>query len=372
MRIQVAVPEANVQKPVLDAALESVTRLNEDLLREKTVPTFDRAVRKGGIKWKPEPPGQEHFDHAGVVARRGWGDCDDLAPWHAASLRHTGEDPGAKAVVYKSGPSRWHAVVERTDGNYDDPSRDAGMGKPESVRGATQPLMWSPQQDVSGMYIMRPAIAMRPVAKGWQARADMPWDWKQSGKPMPVDYAMVTLQSDPVAKTALTGALIGACRLAIAGGYAQDQHVNRMCAIADLVDGVPYEDVAACYGDDEAQAAAQVVGGLFGGLKKLAKKAYKGVKKVANVAKPLAKLARPMVKFVPGVGPIADTGLNLASKAAKGLAKKAAKSPAAQSLLEEVFPGITREQLNLFASRPDQFPIVNANANLSNIPSQWR
>jgi len=115
MRINVAVPEAHVDAPVLDAMLESVTRLDQKLLQEGAVPTAKEAIKKHGVRWQPEPPGEEHFDHAGTVMQRGHGDCDDLAPHHAASLRHTGEDPGAKAVVYRSGPMRWHAVVQRSD-----------------------------------------------------------------------------------------------------------------------------------------------------------------------------------------------------------------------------------------------------------------
>src|SRR6185369_900875 len=74
-------------------------------LERKEVPTFEKALPHG-IKWKPEPPGDEHFDHAKTVLARKWGDCDDLAPWQAASLRHTGEDPGAKAVAKRSGLHR--------------------------------------------------------------------------------------------------------------------------------------------------------------------------------------------------------------------------------------------------------------------------
>ena len=79
------------------------------------------------LRRKPSPracagsqsrPATKRFDHAATVHRRGWGDCDDLAPYHAASLRHTGEDPGATAVVYRSGPNRLarsHATERRHD-----------------------------------------------------------------------------------------------------------------------------------------------------------------------------------------------------------------------------------------------------------------
>ena len=39
MRINVAVPESHVEAPVLDAALESVTRLNQAMLAKGEIPT---------------------------------------------------------------------------------------------------------------------------------------------------------------------------------------------------------------------------------------------------------------------------------------------------------------------------------------------
>jgi len=197
MRINVAVPEAHVDAPVLDAMLESVTRLDQKLLKEGAVPTAKEAIKKHGVRWQPEPPGEEHFDHAGTVMQRGHGDCDDLAPHHAASLRHTGEDPGAKAVVYRSGPMRWHAVVQRSDGSIDDPSRWAGMGQGVSgvgehgfdvvgvdpaeygFAGSGLPLMYAPSTNEVGAYIVKPQVAMKPVRGAYQARADLPWMWRE-------------------------------------------------------------------------------------------------------------------------------------------------------------------------------------------------
>src|SRR5207253_8493824 len=50
MRLNVAIPEAHVEAPVLNAALEATTRLDESMLAQKQIPTFDRAL-KMGIKW---------------------------------------------------------------------------------------------------------------------------------------------------------------------------------------------------------------------------------------------------------------------------------------------------------------------------------
>jgi hypothetical protein len=85
MRVNVAIPESEVSAPILNAALEATTRLNESLIEQGKVPTFADGLKSDKIKWKPEPPGDEHFDHAGIVMKRKYGDCDDLAPWQAAS-----------------------------------------------------------------------------------------------------------------------------------------------------------------------------------------------------------------------------------------------------------------------------------------------
>jgi hypothetical protein len=132
MRIKIAVPEAFVSPPVVDAALEAVTRLNEHLIRSGQSPTSHKLIKQGAV-WRPEPPGDEHFDHGGTIAQRGWGDCDDWAPLHCATLRASGEDPGAVARVIPSGPSTYHAIVQRSDGSVEDPSIAAGM-KPLSHR----------------------------------------------------------------------------------------------------------------------------------------------------------------------------------------------------------------------------------------------
>ena len=303
MRINVAVPEAHVNAPVLNSALESVTRLNEALLESGTVPTFEDARKRYGIKWQPEPPGQEHFDHAGVVLGRKHGDCDDLAPWQAASLRHTGEDPEAEAVVYKSGPKRWHAVVRRGDGSMDDPSERAGMRKPKGHRGATVPTMTNGFDVVGGSYVVRPKIAMRPVKGGFQARADIPWHWREhmaEDAPGPLDYAMTTLHSAPVASTALVGALEGAVLLGHASGNVDPAHLQRLECLHAACSGVPLEELADTYGDEQAEAAAAIVGSFFGSLGRLVRKAVPFVSKA--------------VSFIPGVGPIASTALDVADK----------------------------------------------------------
>lgn len=173
MRLRIAIPEDHVSEGVLNAGLETVTRLNEQLIRRGQVPTFANAVR-AGVRWAPEPPGEEHFDHAGMVVGRKWGDCDDLAPWRAAELRVSGEDPRATAVVARTGPRRWHAIVNRSNGEREDPSRWAGMGS--QVAGFT-PSGVSPAACAPMFRNGRPAIAAYPNNRAgtWHVRADLPF-----------------------------------------------------------------------------------------------------------------------------------------------------------------------------------------------------
>lgn len=295
MRINVAIPEAHVDAPVLDAALESVTRLNESLLERGEVPSFQRALHHG-IKWRPEPPGAEHFDNARTVTARGWGDCDDLAPYEAASIRHSGEDPGARAIVQRSGPKSWHAVVEMSDGSIRDPSKRAGMapGIAHGVRGATLPLMYPPSEGVNGSYIVRPQIALRPMRGAYQARADLPWNWREhlEDESTAANYALTALHTAPVASTALTGAIDGLLEIAEINGTGDEEHIASLEALADCVQGASLEELTEEYGEAVAERAHAVVGSFFGKLARGAKSLARGA-----MHNPLTNAA---ASFVPG------------------------------------------------------------------------
>jgi hypothetical protein len=335
MRVKVAIPEKHVSKPVLDAALESVTRLNEQMLATGEIPSFERGLRYG-VKWRPEPPGDEHFDSADRVMRRKMGDCDDLAPWQAASLRHSGEDPGAEAVVRRSGPKRWHAVVQRSDGSIDDPSLRAGMGPgvapmPPGVMGAVLPMMLAPGRSEVGAYLLRPQIAMREHYGQVQARADLPWNWRQHvlrDPPSSTDIAMTALHTAPVASTALTGAIQDVCILgATCGeGIVDPDHIDRLCAIADACEGASFDDLCGIYGEQHARAAQAVVGSFFGKLGKLAKGAAKGI---ARTALPMA------ASFVPGG--------SAALRAGKGLLRGSPHRPPVRAAQQVSPPAAARD-----------------------------
>jgi hypothetical protein len=330
VRIQIAVPEAHVSKPVLDGALEAVTRLNESMLKTGDTPTDEQLIARGA-KWKPEPPGQEHFDNGSEIAKRGHGDCDDWAPLRAARLRVTGEDPGARAVVRKSGPKRWHATVIRSDGQEDDPSLDAGMPGPARAVGALGAWVPVMREQVHGVgsYIATPHLALRPIAdrhgevEAWQARADLPWHWQPGNSP--ADLAMVTLHQSPVSDQAIAGAVRGAFKLGCVSGYADPENLRRLSAIDDAISGASYEELVDEWGPEHANAASAIVGSFFGkAFKKIGKVAKGGLKFVTK--NPLAKLA---TSVIPGAG-LATAAFNMASPALKHAVVKQKHVPAAQ------------------------------------------
>lgn len=352
MRIQIAVPEKHVSKPVLDAALEAVTRLNEQMIKAGDAPTSLQLLEQGA-RWKPEPPGQEHFDHAAKIETRGDGDCDDWAPAHAATLRVTGRDPNAVAEVRKTGPKRWHATVYRGNGAEDDPSLKAGMPGPGNpgVLGAWLPSMGGRVHGV-GAFLDMPRLAMRavpnpdgdPTIESWEARSDLPWHWRPDARnPTPADIAMVTLHRSPVSSTAICGAARGAFKLGLANGIDPEQ-LKRLSAICELCEGAPWEDVAAMYGPEHATAAGAIVGSFFG-------KAFKKLGKLAkNVAAPLAKGA---LSFVPGGG-LASAALSMASPALKKSVAKQQHAPPELRRPEGIIKPLPPEPVGVRLAAPMQ------------------
>lgn len=169
MRIKLAIPDALVTPAVIEAALEATTLANEQAIARGEVPSVRDAIADG-VRWRPEPfLDGEHFDLLDQVIKRGWGDCDDLAPALTADLRASGEDPGARTRIYQTGKDRYHAVTETSDGEILDPSKWAGMGRGK-VAG------------VGGGAITRPfahahagALCVVPHGDRWWARADLPW-----------------------------------------------------------------------------------------------------------------------------------------------------------------------------------------------------
>lgn len=240
MRIRLAVPDElddQDRKAALDAALESVTRTNTGMIRTGKVPPAAKMIKAGKVVWKPEPPGDEHFDLPGTIIGRGWGDCDDLAPWHAASLRAAGIDPKARAFVKKSGPRRWHALVRRGDGSIEDPSLAAGM---HSVSGLDNVVLGSAGSIHTPMSADgRLCLAICPSRDPrhpsiWFARCDVPdrlepWDW--SSMAASSHPAKALLRSVQTARK-------------VAGADMDPDDEARLAAVNDLVLGADPEEVA--------------------------------------------------------------------------------------------------------------------------------
>lgn len=273
MRLRLAVPQdltRDETAATLDAALEALTLASEPRIARGEVPTLSSALRAKRVRWKPEPPGDEHFDLPETVLRRGWGDCDDLAPWRAAELRASGVDPEARAIVIPSGPNRWHAVVERSDGRIDDPSKAAGMGARvnggDDYRAPFWPAMWGD----------RLSLAASPLRQGWAARVDAPdQEWP---------CAWSALASGRTPRQAVVGCLSG---ISVLGrcGVLDDTDLLRIAALHDLLHGVPPREVA---GALEHHGAVGFLGPLLPAA--------------ASLAAPL------MSKILPGAGAPAAPG----------------------------------------------------------------
>jgi hypothetical protein len=88
---------------------------------------------QSGVRYRREscivasrPETCERFLTYEQLLRERFGDCDDLASALCAQLISTGEDPHARARVYRSGVG-YHAIVVRGDGRIEDPSAVLGM-----------------------------------------------------------------------------------------------------------------------------------------------------------------------------------------------------------------------------------------------------
>jgi hypothetical protein len=286
MRIRVSVPEEHVNPHVVNAVLEGVTRLNEQLIQTGQTPTASQLVAAGAV-WRPEPPGDECFDHGGTIATRGWGDCDDWAPLAAAEHRVKGTDPGAQAIVIPSGPNTYHAVVQRSDGTLEDPSVAAGMkplshrrvsGPDDSGPGSIQILACDPHDPsvtyegsllptTSPMSLhCGPSVAVRKSSNGrCEGRCDVPL----SGPMLPVrtravngaalPYSMVHQAFAPDARNAMAHAVQGAIMTAQACGSAAPEDYTKLCALHGMLVGIAprevYKNLAGVYGPENAYAA---------------------------------------------------------------------------------------------------------------------
>mgnify|MGYP006862971961 CR=1 FL=1 len=124
------------------AFLRGVVLVNRIYMRMYRIPRL--YSREANIRFRREPwqaKGLEEFATCLTVLRRGWGDCDDLAPYRVAELQEAG-DPDADLRIYwrrddDGVPKIFHVQVRHGNGQIEDPSRYLGMpgaGPPRPLR----------------------------------------------------------------------------------------------------------------------------------------------------------------------------------------------------------------------------------------------
>jgi hypothetical protein len=87
---------------------------------------FPRSLYDSGIRYQREEPAEEQWQTPLQTARRGVGDCEDLAAYRVSELLVQGES-GARPRVLTISPTLRHVVVARADGRLEDPSKMLGM-----------------------------------------------------------------------------------------------------------------------------------------------------------------------------------------------------------------------------------------------------
>ena len=122
MRTTIDIPAASSPRYVAHA-LEGLARIAADEVAENDLPT----LYSSGVRYQREPRGVEEWLTPLQAIERGVADCEDLAAWRAGELRASGADPGATVAIVRTGPRTLHAVVRRSDGSLEDPSRVLGM-----------------------------------------------------------------------------------------------------------------------------------------------------------------------------------------------------------------------------------------------------
>lgn len=97
--------------------LYGLTKVNLAYLQRHKVPSLYHT----GVRYRPEPPGSvEMFDDIPTVLGRGWGDCDDLAPFRLAQLWKEGETGARLRIRWVrekwDSPRLFHVNIRRAPG----------------------------------------------------------------------------------------------------------------------------------------------------------------------------------------------------------------------------------------------------------------
>jgi hypothetical protein len=103
-------------------SLEADERMTEELARYnlelgQEIPD----LYNSGIVYRAEPRNQDEWTPWTEVARRGYGDCEDLVGWLLAWLWQRGAE--ARSLAHSAPGYGWHQTVVYPDGQIEDPSR---------------------------------------------------------------------------------------------------------------------------------------------------------------------------------------------------------------------------------------------------------
>lgn len=259
--------------------LEATTRANQALIANGEAPLIQDAI-KDGLRWKPENFGDgEHFDLSTEAAVRGWGDCDDLAPWLAGQLRLQG-DAGARAFTKQSGPGRYHALVMTGSGEVIDPSIWAGMRKKKGIGPSVTGAIACVGEGAL-------AVVPHPMLPGYLARCDVPYGARHLA-----GYGLAATPEQAARKAAAASAVVGE-----AMGVLDENDIA----------GLEYMLMGLC-DDVDGDNGAEV--GSF-------------LDSISSLATTLA----PAAALIPGVGPIAAAALPMAGSLLSSLTKGGAPPP---------------------------------------------
>lgn len=127
----------------IKALLDAQVKINRIYLEQHQVPPLYRA----GVRYMNEPDSWiarlaplydgkeihiEEFASISEIIKRGFGDCDDLAPWRVSELQNCGENAKIRIQWKRPTPTArklFHIVVRRGNGTIEDPSLKLGMGR---------------------------------------------------------------------------------------------------------------------------------------------------------------------------------------------------------------------------------------------------
>ena len=243
MALVASVPVRSVVE--LERLLETHVAACVDDLRR----TGARPLYSAGVRYRVEAPGHERWQLPSETRALGYGDCEDLASYRVADLRHSGEDSGARVVTYQSAPNVRHCIVRRSNEQTEDPSRRLGMGS---------------QQDLDERAELRAGIGVatmpEPTGVRWNVRRVAPHGWEGE--------VIVTLDPSLRRRFALEGD--GPCPPAAiavrARGRTRGDAATRTMAAVSSVVSSPLVQAMLPPGALLALRAAQKVAKLFRGL----------------------------------------------------------------------------------------------------------